>query len=247
MSLMGVFVTVSGIVVGSDTAVRERGARDFAVAAAPKFTACGPGAYAGITGITRWIVNDDAANTTYDALDVVRDACERELLKAPDLPLRTVVERIGRALVRHLEAKYPKDARALLSRTDEQRLVVAGLDGGKAVIHSLSVSLTRNVATIVETIAGCKFLVGETAAAAALAQGRAPIPSALAERREVVAVRTCNNLTADDARAMFRLAVDVSREYAPDFGFDRGLVNWPIDFGLVDAMGVHPISRESQP
>ena len=42
---------------------------------------------------------------------------------------------------------------------------------------------------------------------------------------------------------MFRLGVDVSRDYASDFGLSRSVVNWPIDFGLVDAEGVHPISR----
>jgi hypothetical protein len=247
MSLIGVFVTVSGIVVGADTALRERGTMDFTVAQAPKFAVCGRAAYAGMTGITRWIVDDGTAKTMHDAMNVVRDTCEGEFLKRQDVPLRVVVERIGRALVRYLAANYPKEARALLSRTDEQRLIVAGLDGGKAVIHSLSVSLTRNVATIVETVAGCKFLIGETDAVVALTQRRAPIPSALSDRKEVTAVRTCNDVTADDARAMFRLGVDVSREYAFDFGFEQGLVNWPIDFGLVDADGVKPIVRESKP
>jgi hypothetical protein len=247
MSLIGVFVTVSGIVIGSDTALRERGTADFTVASAPKFTACGSAAYAGLTGITRWIVDDGTAKTMHDAMDVVKETCESEFLKRRDVPLRSVVERIGRALVRYLGEQYPKEARALLSRTDEQRVIVAGLDQGKAVIHSLSVSLTRNVATVVETIAGCKFLIGETAAVVALAQRRAPIPPALSDRKEVVAVRTCTDLTADDARAMFRLGVDVSRDYASDFGLARGIVNWPIDFGLVDAEGVHPISRESPP
>jgi hypothetical protein len=245
MSLIGVFVTVSGIVVGADSALRERGTTDFTVASAPKFAVCGSAAYAGMTGITRWIVDDGSAKTTHDAMNVVRDTCESEFLKQRDLPLRTVVERIGRALVRYVEANYPKEARTLLAKTDEQRLIVAGLDRGKAVIHSLSVSLTRNVATIVETIAGCKFLIGETDAVVALTQRRAPIPSALSDRNEVLAVRTCNDLTAEDARAMFRLGVDVSRDYASDFGLLRGVVNWPVDFGFVDAQGAHPISRES--
>jgi hypothetical protein len=247
MSLIGVFVTVSGIVVGADTALRERGTTDFTTASAPKFAVCGPAAYAGMTGITRWIVDDGTAKTMHDAMTVVRDTCESEFLKRQDVPLRIVVERIGRALVRYLAANYPKEARALLSKTDEQRLIVAGLDGGKAVIHSLSVSLTRNVATIVETIAGCKFLIGETDAVVALTQRRAPIPPALSDRKEVLAVRTCNDLTAEGARAMFRLGVDVSRDYASDFGLPRGVVNWPVDFGLVDAQGVHPISREYPP
>jgi hypothetical protein len=242
-----VFVTVSGIVVGSDTALRERGTTDFTVAAAPKFTACGSAAYAGMTGITRWIVDDGTTKAMHDAMNVVKETCESEFVKRRDAPLRTVVERIGRALVRYVEANYPKEARALLSRTDEQRLLVAGLDQGKAVIHSLSVSLTRNVATVVETIAGCKFMIGETDAIVALTQRRAPIPSELSNRKEVVAVRTCNDLSAEDARAMFRLGVEMSRDYASDFGLARGVVDWPIDFGLVDADGVHPISRESRP
>ena len=247
MSLIGVFITASGIVVGSDTALRERGTTDFTVASAPKFTACGSAAYAGATGITRWIVDDGTAKTMHDAMDVLKETCQSEFLKRRDAPLRTVVERIGRALVRYLDGNYPKEARALLSRTDEQRLIVAGFDQGKAVIYSLSVSLSRNVATVVETIAGCKFLIGETAAAVALTQRRAPIPSALSDRKEVAAVRTCSDFTAEDARAMFRLGVDVSRDYASDFGLARGIVDWPIDFGLVDAEGVHPISRESPP
>ena len=247
VSLIGVFVTVSGIVIGSDTAMRERGTTDFTVTPAPKFATCGPSAYAGVTGITRWIVDNGTATTSHNAMEVVKETCEGEFLKQPDLSLRTLTGRIGRALVRHIEANYPKEARTVLLKTDEQRLIVAGLENGKAVMYSLSVSLSRNVAAAVETLAGCKFLVGETAAGVALGQGRAPIPSSLAQRPEVVAVRSCNNLTADDARAMFRLAVDVSRDHASDFGFERGVVNWPIDFGFVDKDGVHPIVREDRP
>ena len=247
VSLIGVFVTVSGIVVGADTAVRQRGTTDFAVTSAPKFTACGQGAYAGLTGITRWIVEDGATNRVYDAIDAVNETCEGEFRKQQDLPLRTLTERIGRALVRHVGANYPTDARVLLRATDEQRLIVTGLENGKAVIYSLSLSLRRNVAATVETVTGCKFLIGETDAFVALTQGRAPIPSPLAQRPEVEAVRSCNNVTADDARAAFRLAVDVSRDYASNFGLDSGVVNWPIDFGFIDGNGVRPIAREIDP
>src|SRR5262245_4421717 len=76
VSLIGVFVTVSGIVVGSDTALRERGTSDFTVASGPKFITCGPSAYAGVTGITRWIVNDGTATNAYDAIDEVKETCE---------------------------------------------------------------------------------------------------------------------------------------------------------------------------
>jgi hypothetical protein len=246
VSLIGVFVTVSGIVVGADTAVRQRGTTDFAVASAPKFTGCGQNAYAGLTGITRWIVEDGASNRVYNAIDAVNDTCDGELRRQPDLPLRTLTERIGRALSRHVGANYPSEARALLRTTDEQRLIVAGMENGKPVIYSLSLSLRRNVATAVETVSGCKFLIGETDAAAALTQERAPLAS-LAQRPEVAAVRTCNNVTADDAKTMFRLAVDVSRDYALDFGLDSGVVNWPIDFGFIDGDGVRPIVRETNP
>jgi hypothetical protein len=247
VSLIGVFVTVSGIVVGADTAVRQRGSSDFAVASAPKFTACGQGAYAGLTGITRWIVDDGTTNRVHNAIDAVNETCEGEFRKQQNLPLRTLTERIGRALVRHVGANYPKEARDLLRTTDEQRLIVTGLENGKAVIYALSLSLRRNAATAVETLAGCKFLIGETDAVVALTQGRAPIPTTLAQRPEVVAVRSCNNITADDAKALFRLAVDVSRDFAPSFGFDSGVVNWPIDFGFIDSAGVRPIVREVDP
>jgi hypothetical protein len=247
VSLIGVFVTVSGIVVGSDTALRERGSPDFTVASAPKFTSCGPNAYAGLTGITRWIVHDATSNKTFDAIDVVKEICERESLKKPDTALRAVAGRIGSALARYVEENYPKESRSVLVRTDEQRLVVAGLENGKAVIYSLSVSLSRSRVTAVESLTGCKFLIGETAAALALGQGRAPIPSRLSQRSEVAAVQSCNSVTADDARATFRLAVEVSRDYALEFGLQRGVVNWPIDFGFVDQDGVHPIVREDRP
>jgi hypothetical protein len=245
VSLIGVFVTVSGIVVGSDTAVRERGTTGFTVVSAPKFTACGQNAYAGVTGITRWIVEDGTTNRAYDAIDAMKETCDAEALKRPDLPLRMVTERIARALMRHIGANYPKEARNLLKPTDEQRLIVTGFESGKAVIYALSVSLRRNVATTVETATGCKFLIGETDAVVALGQGRAPIPAALSRRPEVVAVQSCDNVTPEDARAMFRLAVDVSRDYASSFGLDRGVVNWPLDFGFIDREGVRPIVRET--
>ena len=44
----------------------------------------------------------------HDAMDVVKETCESEFLKRQDVPLRTVVERIGRALVRYLGGNYPE-------------------------------------------------------------------------------------------------------------------------------------------
>jgi hypothetical protein len=247
VSLIGVFVTVSGIVVGSDTALRERGSPDFAIASAPKFTACGPSAYAGLTGITRWIVSDGSSKTEFHAIDAVKEVCDQQSRNGQKPSLRSVAEEIRSALVRYVEANYPREGRKLLQRTDEQRLVIAGLENGIAVIYSVSISLARNVASGVETLTGCKFFIGEAAAALALGQGRSPIPAPLTQRPDVVAVRSCNNLSADDARASFRLAVDVSRDYAFEFGLQRGVVNWPIDFGYLDKDGVHPIVREEDP
>jgi hypothetical protein len=247
VSLIGVFVTVSGIVVGSDTALRERGSPDFAIASAPKFTACGRSAYAGLTGITHWIVGDGSSQKVFHSINVVKEVCDQESLNGQKRSLRSVATNIRSALVRYVEANYPKEGRKLLQATDEQRLVVAGLENGIAVIYSVSISLARNAAGGVDTLTGCKFFVGEADAALALGQGRSPIPATLTQRPEVVAVRSCNNLSAEDARASFRLAVDVSRDYAFEFGLQRGVVNWPIDFGYVDKDGVHPIVREEEP
>jgi hypothetical protein len=54
-------------------------------------------------------------------------------------------------------------------------------------------------------------------------------------------------LTPDQARAYFRLAVDASLDYASDFKLERGVIDWPIDFGFVTSSGVSPIVREVKP
>jgi hypothetical protein len=46
---------------------------------------------------------------------------------------------------------------------------------------------------------------------------------------------------------MFRLADEVSRDFASSFGLDSGVVNWPIDFGFIDSDGAKPIVRELGP
>jgi hypothetical protein len=111
MSLLGVFVTVSGIVVGADTATKPRGTSDFVVSSDAKFTVCGTRAYAGLTGSSSVIIESDTSSTQYFALDAVRKACE-ELTKQTDLPVRTLTELIGKALGRYVESTYPKQFRS---------------------------------------------------------------------------------------------------------------------------------------
>jgi hypothetical protein len=251
MSLLGVFVTVSGIVVGADTATRPRGTSDFGVSSDAKFTVCGTRAYAGLTGTFSVIIESDTSTTQYFALDAVRKACEEELSKQPDLPVRTLTELIGKAIVRYVASTYTKEFRSTLDASDGMTLIVAGFDGAQPVIAGLNVKIREPLAAAPRVGTTCSAYAGEVGPASALRRRQAPIPRRLSDRPEVVAVRTCNGrkplLSPDQARAYFRLAVDTSLDFASDFHLERGVINWPIDFGFVTPNGAAPIVREQKP
>jgi hypothetical protein len=251
MSLLGVFVTVSGIVVGADTATKPRGTPDFVVSSDAKFTVCGTRAYAGLTGTSSVIIESDTSTTQHFAVDAVREACKQELARQPDLPIRALAGLIGNALVRYVESTYPKEFRSTLEASDGMTLIVAGFDGAQPVIAGLNVKIRQPLATAPRVGTTCSAYAGEVGPASALRRRLAPIPRPLSDRPEVVAVRTCVGrkplLTPDQARAYFRLAVDASLDHASDFHLERGVVNWPIDFGFVTPNGVAPIVREQKP
>jgi hypothetical protein len=251
MSLLGVFVTVSGIVFGADTATKPRGSSDFEVSSDAKFTACGARAYAGLTGSSSVIIESPTSTTQHFALDAVREACKEELTRQPDLPVRALTELIGKAIVRYVESTYPKEFRSTLETSDGMTLIVAGFDGAQPVIAGLNVKIREPLATAPRVGTSCSAYSGEVGPASALRRRLGPIPRLLSDRPEVNAVRSCIAskplLTPDQARAYFRLAVDASLDYASDFKLERGVIDWPIDFGFVTSSGVSPIVREVKP
>jgi hypothetical protein len=250
MSLVGVFITASSIVVGADTAVKERGTAAFEVGR--KLATCGS-RVVGLTGSTSFAINQHMVDSLADA----REACKTLPAKAT---VREGAEEIAKAIARRASAAFqfvgddgyqyaPRNAAGVLLT-----FIFAGFDGISPVVVSgklvLSAANRAYVVSDVEVQKNCASAIGLTDPANALLDGHPAIPADWPSRPEVAAIRSrppCKTLSASQARDFFRLAVETSYSYAEAFNLTRGIVNWPIDFVEILPTGVGSIQRTQRP
>jgi hypothetical protein len=255
MSLVGVFVTASAIVFAGDTAIRGPG--DFEVGS--KITQCGPSAYAGVTGWTDWALYADRDKRQLieriKAIDIVAGLC---LHAESTATVRVLAERIIDALARTARDSFPQTADERLTDETLLTLVVAGYDAGRPAVVSVQINRVTApsrdfvVRDWLDSSRSCMTLMGSIRPSVALRDGLIP---EFAGRAEVLGAAgtvpasdaSCPNLSAVQAERFFQWAVDVSFARAAEFGLEQGIVNWPIDLGIIYQGGMsQPIRRLSK-
>jgi hypothetical protein len=246
-SLVAVFLTPEGILVGSDTATRSNSA----FSTKTKIVRCGPQIVVGLTGRIGWTLN---GGVSVDSLLVITDAC-RELAKDPERPFLEQARRVARSLADSANKFFPQAQETPDRDGTLQRLIVTGYSGGRPAVVATQISRPPgsklfDFHEFRDLSSGCVNAIGETGPGLALTEGRASIPERLMKLPEVDVVRAarppCSLLTVEQAKAFFRLAVDVSYEYAAEFGIERGIINWPIEFTIIRPPQSEPIRREEK-
>lgn len=248
-TLVGVFLTRDGILVAADTAaIRSTG---FAVV--QKYRMCG-GNVAVLFGQDQWDLPSipGQAPVTYDPLDAIKAACaqmasSRANIERQALELSTMLERFA-------NLTFPGSLRDALPDGVLYGVVLAGYSNGRPTVLVTTVRRAREgfLATPIERMnERCLLVVGETRGANALQTESERLPADLSGAPAAAVFRNpdppCTRFSARQAEEFFRLAMRVSVDRADAFGYEKGRINWPIDFVLLGPSRTEAIRREQRP
>jgi hypothetical protein len=243
-TLIAVFVTSSGILVGSDTAVvgRNRGG----VEIAKKTCQVGPGTVAGISGTTGWYVR----TTLVDLTARLQLECAR-LNESPDLKVDQRASALAVALTEFATTSGAPVRGGLTTARDGTlvQIVVAGLDAGVPRIVAAGVDYTRRTFTPKANAVfdGCFIFMGYADVPRGLLRESPLLPVPEAARTPIADVRQQRapkcTVSTSSARAFFELSVDLSRIYGEHFGVLANSINRPIYFEEIGADGELRVQR----
>jgi hypothetical protein len=230
-TLIAVFVTSSGVLIGSDTAVVGKNRNSVDVV--KKTCQVGPTSVAGISGTTGWYVR----TTLVDLTAKLQIECER-LKLLPELTIDQRAQELADALVQFARTSGPP-VRGTLTTSNTGTLVqivVAGLESGAPRIVATGLDYARRAFTPKTSAVfdGCFIFMGYADVPRGLLRESPllPVPeaarSAVAEVRQQRAPRC--TVSPSSARAFFELAVDMSREHAGAIGIPTNSINRPLYF-----------------
>lgn len=252
VSLIGAFVTASGILLSADTSVssHKTGA---AIGLERKIEVTGKFSAAAINGQLQW-----SGDVSADFLRVFRQV-SKTLRGSGPLSVRGQLNKFAAAT----KAEAERNARPGMERylyEDGALLTVtmAGFDDRRPIILAFTLFLDTTTSSNTalrfrveeHTIprSGCWWLAGSRAAALGLINDDPRFPAVLRQDPAVLAVRTvrtspCDALTEAEARAFFQIAVHATSDYGREFGIRSGEVGKPVDVLPITRAGAGRIRR----
>lgn len=269
-TLVGVFVTPSGIVVAADTAqvldtpavtigteIRPS-SRTFSVTR--KIQPCGPRSVAALTNTSGLQGSSDGGITSFRVLDfhpIVTRTC-RAFPIGSGVTIQQQAQQIAKDVSGEAERRIPLVLRTSLEASlGFTQVIVAGYDGATPVIAVARVALTRERKfgwTDARVYPDCIIFAGQIGAATALTSATDERTAALSKRPAVaasIAARKskapCSSMTEAHAEEVFGLAVELSLDSAAKFKIEPGLINWPLEFITIRRTGPQPLRRVEKP
>jgi hypothetical protein len=243
-TLVGVFVTSSGIMLAADTAV-TRSATAGGVVFERKLEVTGERSGAVFTGSAGWEVKSRAANFRA----VFREA-SAQLRRAGAGPVATQVETLIGALRREAESNVFPGIAASFPDGDVLTVLVAGYDGPRPEVQYARLRIERRASSFsVQThrVSHCWILAGKPEAALGLIDDDARLPAALRRQSPVVVLRDrrgCQeSLTETQARDFFLVAVDATAVHGVKFGIPAGSVGGDVDVLRISPAGAVTVER----
>lgn len=259
-TLIGVFITPDGIVVGADTAVSTRSGQE---STREKYCVTGPRTVATLQGVYELI--DTEAKTSVGLYEHFRRFCA-EADRAP-LPgslrgqARAIAELVRAELVTFLEKVPAADVvRRYSSSPLVARVAVSGYDdeGPGSVVVGVGVATetkTGRWEVQVNNLSGPTFAKcgvrfhGQDVVVAAVRSGTdVRIPRVERQKEGVVRLSAalrggCADTSVTSAPGMFREAARLTMALGTGFGIPRGAVNLPLDIVVIPPAGPIEISR----
>jgi hypothetical protein len=262
-TLIGVFITPDGIVVGSDTAVSSRSGQS----TRQKYCVTGPRAVATLQGV--YELTDTETKATVGLYDAFRDFCAR--IDRTQLPatLRGQAEFIAEAMREALD-KFLRDVPteeiihkygSITSDRVVARIAVSGYDAdGSPTSAVVGLGIATNVPTNqwearVEYLLRLSFrqcgvrFHGQEVVVQALRNPRdLRVPNAERRKPEFEKLSgliggVCSDASIKSAPGMFTEAARLTITYGRGFGIQPGIVNLPLDVVVIPKTGTIDISR----
>ena len=259
-TLIGVFITPDGIVVGADTAISNRSGQ---VAARQKYCVTGPRTVATMQGV--YYLQDLETQTTAALHERFQELCSRSEKKPLPRTLRDqailIADTLRSALDEFLE-KMPaaEIVRTYSSRPVIARVAVSGYDdrGPASVVVGLGIATdvaksrwetqVRDLARLTFAQCGARFHGQEVVVEALRSATDARISARERQKPDVSKLTalmkgSCADATVRSAPALFAEAARLTVTLGNQFGIPPGSVSLPLDIVVIPARGSIETSR----
>jgi hypothetical protein len=260
-TLIGVFITPDGIVIGADTALSNLGGQ---VASQQKYCVTGPRSVATMQG-AYWL-EDTITKATVELHNRFRDLCGQVGSSLSPMTLEQQAEHIANELrtdlVEFLQRLPAADVITYASMPVVARIAVSGYGerGPESVVVGLGIAIdrptnrweaqVRPLARLTFSDCGVRFHGQESVLSALRTDTGVRIPKADIEQPDVARLAgllrgECGNTTTRTATAMFLQAVRLTVTLGPGFGVPQGAVSLPVDIVIIPRDGAIDVTRVS--
>jgi hypothetical protein len=259
-TLIGVFITPDGIVVGSDTALSDPSGQ---IASQQKYCVTGPRSVATLQG--SYVLKDTETKATSELYERFRALCAEFMGATAPMPLRQQADYIANALRADLVSFLERLPTAEVVRTYSSsrvvaRIAVTGYDdkGPESIVVGLGVATdavsskweaqVRPLSRLTFAICGVRFhgqesvmTTLETDKGVRIAPGELEHPDVA--RLSSLLRGNCAEASIRSAPSMFVHAVRLTATLGPGFGIAKGSVSAPIDVVVIPREGTLSVAR----
>jgi hypothetical protein len=257
-TLIGVFITPDGIVVGADTALSNLGGT---VGSQQKYCVTSPRSVATMQG--QYWLEDAVTRATVELHGRFRELCTQIGSSLTSMTLRQQADHIANALKSDLVAFLERlPAAAVLSAYASSPVVARiavsgyGVAGPESVVVGLGIAMDRPtnrweaqvqpLARLTFSECGVRFHGHESVVTALRTDKGIPPPER--EQADVAKLTTllrgnCADASTRAAAAMFVQAVRLTMSLGPGFAIPQGAVSPPIDIVVIPREGPIDVSR----
>jgi hypothetical protein len=259
-TLIGVFITPDGIVIGADTALSNPGGQ---VGSQQKYCITGPRSVATMQG-AYWL-EDTVTKATVEMHNRFRDLCMQVGSSLSPMTLQQQAEHIANALRSDLVEFLQQMPAADVVRTYASSPVVArvtvsgyGERGAESVVLGLGIAIerasnrweaqVRPLSRLAFTGCGVRFQGQESVVSALRTDNGVRIPRAELQQPDVAKLVSllkgeCGDAAPQSAQAMFVQAVRLTVTLGRGFAVPDGAVSLPIDIVVIPREGAIEVQR----
>jgi hypothetical protein len=252
-TLIGVFITPDGIVIGTDTALSNLGGQ---VASQQKYCITGPRSVATMQG-AYWL-EDSVTKATVELHNRFRDLCGQVGNSLSPMTLEQQAEHIANELrtdlVEFLQRLPAADVITYASTPVVARIAVSGYGerGPESVVVGLGIAIdrptnrweaqVRPLARLTFSECGVRFHGQESVVNVVRTDKGVRIPRTELQQPDVAKLSSllrgeCGDASIRSAPAMFVQAVRLTMTLGPGFGIPQGSVGLPIDIVVIPREG----------
>ena len=258
-TLIGVFITPDGIVVGTDTALSNLGGQ---VASQQKYCITGTRSVATMQG-AYWL-EDSVTKATVELHNRLRELCAQVGTLSP-MTLRQQADHIANALkadlVEFLERLPPEAVVSYASNPVIARVAVSGYSekGPESVVVGIGIATDRATnrweaqvrpfaRLTFSTACGVRFHGQESVVSILQTDKGVRIPKAELQQTDVARLAgllrgECGDASTRSAPGMFLQAVRLTVTLGPGFGVPQGAVSLPVDIVVIPRDGAIDVQR----